>query len=1319
MKIDGRYLKDKNRVFAKALLPLAITTVLVGCDSEYTPAEPFTPAPLTDAERDTSGNSQVENLDLGLIVIPAEDAGENAISWRLSGLDEQRVVFKVYKNGEFMQSARPGDPTFLVDINGLPTDTYQVKSFVDDVEKSASKVVQAQAKPYLAIPLSTPANGFVDGVEHSYTANDVSAADLTGDGQYELIVKWEPDNAKDNSQAGKTGDVLIDAYTLEGELLWRINLGQNIRAGAHYTQFIAYDFNQDGRAEVAMKTADGTIDGRGNVIGDAEAEYRDDAGFITDGPEFLTMFDGISGEAISTIDYIPPRGDRFSWGKDSDGTNRVDRFLAGVAYLDGKVPSLIMSRGYYGKAVVATFNFDGENLTTNWVYDSSTDTTENNIAGQGAHSLSVADVDGDGKDEIIFGAGTLDDDGTSLYNTGLGHGDALHVTDIVPSRPGLEVMMVHEGSGAYINENGNFGVEVHDAATGEILYSQPSNGDGDDVGRGLTGDIDPNYPGLESWGSRGGLMAADGTVISQNKPSMNFMTWWDGDLSREMLDGNAEGGLSVTKWNPDDKIVEKEALFDSKTVKNGTGVSNNGTKATPGLSADILGDWREEIVTRNEDSTKLLVYVSNIPTDIRLPTLMHDRQYRTAVAWQNVGYNQPPHPSFYMGSDMKLYDHLLKDLPQFKTTAVAGTPATNMVAQGNNNNIIVKVYGGSSEVGSVNILRATSNDKGAAQSVGMLEGGETTFVDTSAVPDTTYYYWTEVKDSSGNTIAGLDHVSQARMTSTLIPRLEVASLNNYIDLTWVTNLQLESIHIYRAETTEMGVIPEKPQAYYATVNANAKTWTDAETTDGSKYYYWVELTTKDGKTVITDPVFGENILAQETNLDYTYKDGVMTICWDFKNFDPITYIELLRNTQNQASGRTRVVPFGRAETPAFAEKDCYVDTAVTPKPAEGEEPAVPADVNYWYMFKYNTATASNVTSEIVGPFITTEGSRTNFTGEADPVLETINLTWELRNFGQSITNVNVYRNTTDSLDGRVLVKENARATDGRLRDTGGDTGFTNGTTYWYSFEVTLEDGTVVDTTPEGNILFELPQPESNIITRLEDGGIRIDWNLKYYSGVYSNIEIIRNTEASADGAVVVASNLEPRSAYADYDESLVELQSYWYMMRVTLEDGTVITDEPTSEIVYQKNPSTTSVTIQENADGYCEMQTGLLESNWAGYEGDGFSNTDNAEGMYISYKVNVREAGTYRFLLRYANGAADNRYASVTINNTANAFNIDMDGTGTWDTWLETYSSYDLQPGETTIKLVSATAGGLGNIDSLTIDNLTGTQGPTAIACAP
>ncbi|HMP06014.1 MAG TPA: hypothetical protein PJ982_06670, partial [Lacipirellulaceae bacterium] len=186
-------------------------------------------------------------------------------------------------------------------------------------------------------------------------------------------------------------------------LLWRINLGRNIREGAHYTQFMVYDLDGDGRAEVTCKTADGTVDGRGRVIGDPEADYVDARGRILQGPEFLTVFDGRTGAALDTVDYIPPRGDVAAWG-DRNG-NRADRFLACIAYLDGQRPSLVMCRGYYTRSVLAAWNFRDGRLSHLWTFDSDDGTPGNDAyRGQGNHGISVADVDGDGRDEIIYGS---------------------------------------------------------------------------------------------------------------------------------------------------------------------------------------------------------------------------------------------------------------------------------------------------------------------------------------------------------------------------------------------------------------------------------------------------------------------------------------------------------------------------------------------------------------------------------------------------------------------------------------------------------------------------------------------------------------------------------------------------------------------------------------------------------------------------------------------------------------------------------------------------------------------------------------------------
>jgi len=557
------------------------------------------------------------------------------VSWRMLGTEADSVAYNVYRNGSKLTASPLTNSTNYVDTAGSATATYRVAAVVGGVEQAMSNASAVWAQQYLTVKLQRPVGGTTpDGVAYDYSPNDVSVGDVDGDGSYELFVKWDPSNSKDNSQSGYTGNVFVDAYKLDGTRLWRIDLGRNIRAGAHYTQFIAYDLDGDGKAELAMKTADGTIDGAGTVIGNATADHRNSTGYILSGPEYLTVFNGLTGKAMATTDYVPARGTVSAWG-DSYG-NRVDRYLAGVAYLDGQRPSLIMSRGYYTRAVIAAWDWRDGKLASRWTFDSNT-SGNSAYRGQGAHSLVISDVNDDGKDDIVFGAATIDSSGKGLYSTGLGHGDALHVSDFDPSRRGKEVMMVHEEPGSY----GAHGVEMHDAATGKILWSLP--GGGADVGRGVVMDIDARYPGAESWATVGGLTSAKGESISVNRPSrVNFGVYWDGDLLRELLDGT-----TIDKWNP-----STEKLDRLLTAYDFGAASNNTTKATPNLSADLFGDWREEVIWRNSNNTELLIFTTTIPTAERLRTLMHDTQYRSAIANQNSAYNQPPNTSFFLGAGM-------------------------------------------------------------------------------------------------------------------------------------------------------------------------------------------------------------------------------------------------------------------------------------------------------------------------------------------------------------------------------------------------------------------------------------------------------------------------------------------------------------------------------------------------------------------------------------------------------------------------------------------------------------------------------------------
>lgn len=580
---------------------------------------------------------QMEYLDRGLVAVKTD--GGVFVSWRLLGNEPDAIAFNLYRDGKKINPEPITTSTNYQDAGGSAASTYYVRAIVDGREQPPSGTVKVWGTNYLDVPLRKPADGVnPDGSKFTYNANDASVGDLDGDGQYEIIVKWDPSNSKDNSQDGVTGEVFIDAYKLDGTFLWRISLGKNIRAGAHYTQFMVYDLDGDGKAEVAFKTADGTRDGTGKVIGDPNADYRNAKGRVLDGPEYLTVFDGLTGKALYTTDYDPPRGKVTDWG-DNYG-NRVDRFLAAIAYLDGKTPSLVMARGYYTHTVLVAYNWRDGKLTKLWKFDSNGNP---DYEAQGNHNLSVADVDGDGKDEIIYGAMTIDDNGQILYSTKLGHGDALHVGDLDPDRPGLEVFKVDE------HTNAPYGAALWDAKTGQVLWGVYT---GKDTGRGMSADIDPRYRGEEQWAAAGvGLRSVKGEKIGSTSPSsINFGIWWDGDLLRELLDHNYNSSIGAGPGK-----IDKWDYVNGKTVNlltaDGT-LSNNSTKGTPSLQADILGDWREEAVWRTADSSALRIYTTTSLTDHRIYTLMHDPVYRLGVAWQNVAYNQPPHTGFYLGDGM-------------------------------------------------------------------------------------------------------------------------------------------------------------------------------------------------------------------------------------------------------------------------------------------------------------------------------------------------------------------------------------------------------------------------------------------------------------------------------------------------------------------------------------------------------------------------------------------------------------------------------------------------------------------------------------------
>lgn len=670
-------MKTKNLWMAAAILNCGLT--FTACvDNATIPVIPDGEGDITTkvSQELATPESQMEKLGRGVVALPQTKG--IFISWRLLGTDDARTTFDVIRNGEVI--AENLTVSNYSDEAGTTDSKYQVVCKVNGKTIDTSNEVTPWAKNYMTLALDRPATGALGG---EYSPNDCSVGDVDGDGEYEIFVKWDPSNSKDNSQSDKTDNVFIDCYKLNGTKLWRIDLGVNIRAGAHYTQFMVYDFDCDGKAEMICKTAPGSMDGIGKYVNQAASDdniktadnskdWRTSAGRINGGQEYLTVFNGQTGEAIHTIAYYPNRNalaelseasGTFNWddrsGKKDRGDygNRGERYLAAVAYLSGPDanPSGIFCRGYYTYAYVWAVDFDGNQLKHRWLHRSDSRTQysvvdadmnesakitapaatrgegSNTMYGNGNHNLSIADVDGDGRDEIIWGSAALDDNGKLLYATGFGHGDAIHLGAMDPDRKGMQVFEVHE-------EKGTYSWDLHDAATGEIIFK--GGNAGKDNGRGMAADVIPESRGYEFWSSdeRQQRSVQTGEIVGQKNTSVNFRMYWNGTCYDQMLDGNTLDYWNGSSWS-------RQMTF----YNYGNSSTCNGTKKTPNLQADLFGDWREELILwDSSNSSTLNIFSTNIPTEYRVPTLMHDHTYRMAVAWQNTAYNQPPHLGFYL-----------------------------------------------------------------------------------------------------------------------------------------------------------------------------------------------------------------------------------------------------------------------------------------------------------------------------------------------------------------------------------------------------------------------------------------------------------------------------------------------------------------------------------------------------------------------------------------------------------------------------------------------------------------------------------------------
>lgn len=710
--------KKLNALLLAAAVLLSGTAGLAGFE-QYNDPDGFTLGRYT-AEEDAEARAETERLydsrpknerqfealSRGLTAVPAENG--TLVSWRFLGTDSNELSYNLYCGGEKLND-EPITVTNFFHAGAPAGAEYTLREVSGGAETGTEYTAAAWDRNYIEFNVTE---------REGYIIDDGAAADLDGDGEYELLFRRTPSMDVNT----RTSYPLIEAYELDGTHMWTIDIGPN-EINEVDINFLAYDFDGDGRAEVILRSFEGTVDGAGNKIddtnGDGITDYSKDPDnlaifkdrqYIVSTPEFLSVYDGETGAEIDRTDLKPVKEPLSEWAFEYTDTGRLTKrashYLFGLAYLDGKTPSVVMVRGAWNNVRAAAWHMADGKLVEDWVHNTENKEDVNSIYGACNHNLVTADVDFDGKDEILSGPMAIDDDGSEMYavkaydNDGtpqkLGHGDAFDAAFMSPDFNGYTVWACHENSPLLAN------IDLHDARTGQVLWGYSKN---KDTGRSRAADIDPNYRGFEVWGSTGTvpsnisgehitelwdtipIRGADGAVTGEGTIPMNFKVYWDGDLLSELLDGT-----SVYKYNWEDEAID--TLFTADGC-----ASNGGTKAVPCLSADLFGDWREEIVWKTADEKAVRIYSTAIPTEYKLNTLMHDSYYRASAAVQNNHYNQPPNVGFYLGSEtteIPIFEgYTVQDGERLQNPDLRGDHGTYTIGSGKTGALSVKLVTGS------------------------------------------------------------------------------------------------------------------------------------------------------------------------------------------------------------------------------------------------------------------------------------------------------------------------------------------------------------------------------------------------------------------------------------------------------------------------------------------------------------------------------------------------------------------------------------------------------------------------------------------------